>query len=196
MAKKCWPLPCPQCLQCKGMLQQLQLQDEDPCIELQSEDLAHPSCVGAKEKKHQETGKMSQFFCLNIAGPTTVTAAFCSEHKEDKARCQAALPVCRGLPLGRDHSALSFRISLFPIMLETFRDWLSMDFWPAMLPLPLQCSSCTRNRESSLSWADIYLSSASSLIIIHQKILWHLFFFFPLLFMSPALPLSLPNCNQ
>lgn len=194
MAKKCWPLPCPQCLQCKGMLQ---LQDEDPCIELQSEDLAHPSCVGAKEKKHQETGKMSQFFCLNISGPTMVTAAFCSEHKEDKARCQAALPVCRGLPLGRDHSALSFRISLFPIMLETFRDWLSMDFWPAMLPLPLQCSSCTRNRESSLSWADIYLSSASSLIIIHQKILWHLFFFFfPSFIYVSCSSLSLPNCNQ
>lgn len=126
---------------------------------------------------------------------TMVTAAFCSEHKEDKATCKAALPVCRGFPLGRDHSALSINISLFSIMQVTFRDWLSMAFWPAMLPLPLQCSSsCTRNRESPLSWAGIYLSSVSSLIIIHQpKILWHLFV---LLFKSPAFPLSLPHCNQ
>lgn len=41
---------------------QLWLQDEDPWIELQSEDLGHPSCVGAKGKKHQETGKISHFF--------------------------------------------------------------------------------------------------------------------------------------
>lgn len=63
-----------------------------------------------------------------------VTAAFCSEYEEDKARCEAALPVCRGLSLGREHSALSIRISLFPIMQVTFRDWLSMGFLASNAP--------------------------------------------------------------
>lgn len=66
---------------------------------------------------------------------TMVTAAFCSEHKEDKATCKAALPVCRGFPLGRDHSALSINISLFAIMQVTFRDWLSMGFLASNAPL-------------------------------------------------------------
>lgn len=65
-----------------------------------------------------------------------VTAAFCSDHKEDKATCEAALPVCRAFPLGRDHSALrdtlSIRISLFSmviVMQVIFRDWLSFLFF-------------------------------------------------------------------
>lgn len=78
------------------------------------------------------------FFCLNKPGPTMVTAAFCLEHKEDKATCEAALPVCRGFPRGRDHSALrdalSIRISLFSIMQVTFRHWLSMVFLASNAP--------------------------------------------------------------
>lgn len=64
-----------------------------------------------------------------------VTAAFCSEHREDKATHEAALPVCRGFPLGRDLSALSIRISLFSIMQVTFRDWLSMVFLARNAPI-------------------------------------------------------------
>lgn len=64
-----------------------------------------------------------------------VMAGFCSEHKEDKATCEAALPVCRGFPLGRDHSALSIRISLFSIMQVTFRDRLSMVFLARNAPI-------------------------------------------------------------
>ena len=70
--KVTWPLPCrghkcPRAVQkgCSSLPTRLRLQDEDPWIELQSEDLAlalwHPCCVGAKGKQHQETGKRSHF---------------------------------------------------------------------------------------------------------------------------------------
>lgn len=71
--------------------------------------LGIPAVLGQRERNTRRLGKYHFFFCLNKPGPTMVTAAFCSEHKEDKTTCEVALPVCRGFPLGRDHSAPSIR---------------------------------------------------------------------------------------
>lgn len=123
-------------------------------------------------------------------------AAFCSQHKEDKATCEAALPVCRGFPLERDHSALSIRISLFSIMKVTFRDWLSMGFLASKAPVTFTMQQFMHKEQRINPELGRYLSLLSHIPHNHsptKKYRDNFFFFFYLsllLFLSPSLTVT------
>lgn len=99
MAKKCWPLPCPQCLQSKGMLQQLWLQDEDPWTELQSENPGHPSCVGQRERNTRRLGK-DHIFLPQQTRTNHGHSCFLLRAQRGQSHIGGCSPCVQGIPTG------------------------------------------------------------------------------------------------
>lgn len=154
-----------------------------------------PAVLGHWESNTRRLRKY-HIFCLNKPGLTNSHSCFLLRSQRGQSLCEAwfqssALPVYRGFPLGRDHSALrgalSTRISLFSmaiVMQVTFRNQLSfwVFFWAGQVFLSPQ--SHPSSSRSDQKYYEVFLRVFLFVGFFWGGLVW-VFCLSLLLFLSP-----------